>query len=125
MSPRTKIAILTAVLAVSVAIVSTPQRAAAGSTAAPPVYPGAVATARPEGVGLKAPPPQAKTYVTSDDFTKVRAWYQAHLEGAQEVQQPGMEKTEDAFLVGSANAGTVVMVQSYEGKTWIVIGPPL
>ncbi len=98
---------------------------AADSAAAPPVYPGAVAAARPEGVGFKAPPPQAKTYVTSDDFEKVRAWYKAQLSGAQEVQQPGMEASEDAFLVGRAESGTVVMVQAYQGKTWIIIGPPL
>ncbi len=41
-----------------------------------------------------------------------------------EAQQPGMEKTEDAFLVGSASSGLVVMVQSFKGKTYIVIGPP-
>lgn len=91
-----------------------------------PVYPGAVAAARPAGLGLgKAPPPQAKTYATSDDFAKVKAWYKTHLDGAQEMPQPGMEKTEDAFLVGNGASGMVVMVQSYMGKTWIVIGPPL
>ncbi|HEY6325501.1 MAG TPA: hypothetical protein VIW73_03155 [Candidatus Cybelea sp.] len=86
----------------------------------------AAAAARPAGVGLKKPPPpQAKTYVTSDGFATVRAWYRAHLKGATELQQPGMEKTEDAFLVGGGASGTVVMIQSYQGKTWIVIGPPM
>lgn len=91
----------------------------------PPVYPGAVAGTRPAGVGFMTPPPQAKAYVTSDDFATVRAWYRARLDGASEVQQPGMEKTEDAFLIGSGASATVVLVQSYEGRTWIVIGPPI
>ncbi|HMF29365.1 MAG TPA: hypothetical protein VKE42_11370 [Candidatus Cybelea sp.] len=114
-------AIVTAVLATLAAVAFNPIAAAAS---APPVYPGAVATTRPAGVGMKAPPASAKTYVTADSFTKVRAWYQAQLKGAQEVQQPGMEKTEDAFLVGNAASGMVVLVQSYKGKTYIVIGPP-
>ena len=93
---------------------------------APPVYPGAVASARPSGVGFKAPPPQAKTYVTPDSFGKVKSWYQAHLKGAQEMQEPGMGKSEDAFLVGSSAAsGMIVLVQTYQGKTWIVIGPAM
>ena len=99
--------------------------AAADTTSALPVYPGAVPGDRPTGVGFKAPPPQSKTYVTSDDFAKVKAWYKAQLNGAQELAQPGMEKTEDAFLIGHGASGTVVMIQSYEGKTWIVIGPPM
>jgi hypothetical protein len=107
-------AILSAVLSTLLAV-----------TGGAPVYPGAIAAVRPAGVGLeKPPPPQAKTYVTPDDFTTVRAWYRAHLEGATELQQPGMEKTEDAFLVGDATSGTVVMIESYQGKTWIIIGPP-
>ncbi len=95
------------------------------ASAAPPVYPGAVAAARPSGVAFKAPPSQAKTYVTEDSFAKVKSWYRAHLKGAQELQQPGMQKTEDAFLVGTAGTGMVVMLESYKGKTWIVIGPPM
>jgi len=89
-----------------------------------PVYPGAVPGTRPEGVGLKIPPPEVKAYVTSADFATVKAWYQAQLKGATELQQPGMEKTEDAFLVGTAENGVVVMMQSFKGKTWILIGPP-
>ena len=116
-------AILTALLATFFLTAAMPLAATAAGTA-PPIYPGAVASARPAGVGLKAPPASAKTYVTSDDFEKVKAWYKAHLKGAQEMAQPGMEKTEDAFLVGQASSGMVVMVQSYKGKTWIVIGPP-
>jgi hypothetical protein len=89
-----------------------------------PVYPGAVPGTRPQGVGLKTPPPQVKAYSTPADFATVKAWYQAHLRDASELQQPGMEKTEDAFLVGSTGSGVVVMIQSYQGKTWILIGPP-
>lgn len=92
-----------------------------------PVYPGAVASARPAGLGLKthAPPASAKTYRTSDSFAKVKAWYQAHLKGAQEMQQSGMENYEDAFLIGNAPSGMVVMVEAYQGSTWIIIGPPV
>ena len=100
-------------------------RASADTANGPLVYPGAVVGERPSGVGLKAPPPQTKAYVTADDFAKVQSWYRAHLSGAQEVAQPGMERTEDAFLVGSGSSATVVMVQAYDGKTWILIGPPL
>ena len=96
-----------------------------GASGAPPVYPGAVPGVRPEGVGMKAPPPQVKAYSTADDFATVKAWYQAHLTGASEMAQPGMEKTEDAFLVGRGPSATVVMVQSLKGKTWILIGPPM
>jgi hypothetical protein len=113
-------------LAAFFAIAAGPLPATAGGTAtAPPIYPGAVAAARPAGVGMKTPPASAKTYVTSDDFAKVKAWYRAHLKGAPEVAQPGMEKTEDAFLVGHGASAMAVMVQSYKGKTWIVIGPPM
>jgi hypothetical protein len=101
---------------------------AAGNAATndtPPIYPGAVAGVRPEGVGMKAPPPQVKAYSTADDFATVKAWYQSHLKGASEMQQPGIEKTEDAFLVGHGASGAVVLIQSYKGKTWILIGPPM
>ena len=111
-------AILASMLAVASAL-------PASAATTPPVYPGAVAITRPAGVGLKAPPASSKTYVTPDSFATVKAWYKAHLPGAMEAQQPGMEKTEDAFLVGSASSGMVVMVQSYQGKTYIVIGPPV
>ncbi len=98
--------------------------AVAVATAPPPIYPEAVPGVRPASVGFKTPPPDAKTYVTPDDFATVKAWYAAHLPGAQELQQPGMEKTEDAFLVGDGRNGFIVLIQSSEGKTWIVIGPP-
>ena len=114
----------TSVVASFVVIAAFSSQAMASTAAAVPVYPGAVASARPAGVGLGAPPPSAKTYVTSDNFAKVKAWYRAHLKGAQELAQPGMEKTEDAFLVGRAKSGLVIMVQSYQGKTWIIVGPP-
>ena len=98
---------------------------AAGAAETPPVYPGAVPGARPAGVGLKEPPSQVKAYSTSDDFATVRAWYRAQLKGTPEMAQPGMEKTEDAFLVGHGASGAVVMIQSFQGKTWILIGPPM
>jgi hypothetical protein len=112
-----------ALLALLLGVAAQPLTARA--TAAPPVYPGAVASARPAGVGLRTPPPTAKTYVTPDALAKVKAWYRAHLHGAAEMQQAGMEKTEDAFLIGTVGSGMVVMIQSYKGKTWIVIGPPV
>ena len=94
------------------------------AAAASLVYPGAVPGTRPAGVGMHAPPPSVKAYVTPDSFAKVRAWYRSNLRQASEVAQPGMEQTEDAFLVGRGAAGTAVMVQRYHGKTWILIGPP-
>jgi len=124
MSTSIRSAILTAAFMAFLAAGVEPLLATAGSTA-PPVYPGATAATRPTGVAFKAPPSQAKTYVTSDSFAKVKSWYQAHLKGAQEMQQPGMQKTEDTFLVGTAGSGMVVMVESYNGKTWIAIGPPM
>jgi hypothetical protein len=117
-------AILTAAFTAMIASGIEPLLASAGATG-PPIYPGAVPATRPSGVAFKAPPSQAKTYVTEDSFAKVKSWYQAHLKGAPELQQPGMQKTEDAFLVGKADSGMVVMVESYKGKTWIVIGPPM
>jgi hypothetical protein len=98
---------------------------ASGESGTPPIYPGAVPGARPQGVGLKAPPARVKAYSTADDFATVKAWYQAHLKGASEMAQPGMEKTEDAFLVGQGPSGVVVMIQNFKGKTWILIGPPM
>jgi len=109
---------MTALLALLFAMTAT-----AGSTA-PPVYPGALATIRPAAVALKAPPASSKTYVTRDSFAKVKTWYKGHLRGAQEISQPGMEKTEDAFLIGSGASAMVALVQRYKGKTYIVIGPP-
>jgi hypothetical protein len=106
--------------------VASPAPAGSGGTSAtPPIYPGAVPGVRPEGVGFKAPPPQVKVYSTADDFATVKAWYRAHLKGAPEMAQPGMEKTEDAFLVGRGASGVAVMIQSFKGKTWILIGPPM
>jgi len=98
---------------------------AGGASGTPPIYPGAVPGTRPEGVGIKAPPKQVKAYSTADGFATVKAWYKAHLKGAPEMAQPGMEKSEDAFLVGRGPSGAVVMIQSFKGKTWILIGPPM
>jgi hypothetical protein len=121
MFPSAKRSIFAAVLPALLAIGLTSLPAPADQ---PPVYPGAVAATRPAGVGMKAPPPSAKTYATTDSFARVKAWYKSHLKGAIEAQQPGMEQTEDAFLFGSPQSGMAVLVQSYQGKTWIVIGPP-
>jgi len=88
------------------------------------MYPGAEAGANPGGLGMKSLPPSARVYSTSDDFAKVKTWYQAQLKGAPEMAQPGKEKTMDAFLVGHGPGGLVLMIQSLNGKTWIVIAPP-
>ena len=124
-TPNTMRATLTTLLLAVLVAAASPAPADQGAPGAPPIYPGAVPGARPEGVGLKAPPPQVKAYSTPDDFATVKAWYRAHLKGAPELAQPGMEKTEDAFLVGSGASGLVVMIQSFHGKTWILIGPPM
>jgi hypothetical protein len=98
---------------------------AAVSIFAPPVYPGAALGTRPAGLADNAKvPPQAKSYSTSDSFAKVKAWYKAHLKGAIELPEPGHETTQDAFLVGQPQHGMVVLIKSFKGKTWIVIGPP-
>lgn len=94
------------------------------TTVAPPVYPNAVPGKRPAGVGFHVPPASVKAYSTTDDFAKVKTWYRVHLQGASEMPQGGMEKTEDAFLVGHGKSAMVVMIQRYRGKTWILIGPP-
>ena len=126
MSRSAKGAFLTAVVATffSLCVNSLSVRAETPATPIIPVYPGAVAAAPPAGVAFKALPPQAKTYVTSDDFATVKAWYKAHLKGAQELPKPGMEETEDAFLVGPETFGMVVFIRNFEGRTWIIIGPP-
>lgn len=111
--------------ALSLSILTSLTATACLASTTAPVYPGAVPGTRPQGVGLKTPPPQVKAYVTPAAFATVKAWYQVHLKDASELQQPGMEKTEDAFLVGSAGNGVVIMMQSFKGKTWILIGPPV
>ncbi len=98
--------------------------AASAASTAPPVYPDAVPGNLPKGVALKTPPPQVKAFVTSASFATVKAWYQAHLADKTEMQQPGMEKTEDAFLIGEGAHALVVMIRSFQGRTWILIGPP-
>lgn len=97
----------------------------AAASPAPPIYPGATLGALPSGVALKQPPKQAKAYYTSDSFATVKAWYRAHLNSAPEMQQPGMQQSEDAFLVGQGATAEVIMIRSVKGKTWIVIGPPM
>jgi cytoskeletal protein RodZ len=94
----------------------------AGTTAAPPVYPGATAGTRPKGVADGAPP-QVKAYVTADGMVTVRTWYKAHLKGASELGAPDNDKNKDVFLVGQGPSGQVVMLQNVGGKTWVVIGP--
>ena len=116
--------IIAALLPAVLALASGSAIAGAAGNFTIPVYPGAVARSRPAGVGFKTPPAGAKTYATSESFATVKAWYEAQLHGYSEVHQPDMEKTEAAFLVGNAYSGNVVLVESYNGKTWIVIGPP-
>jgi hypothetical protein len=92
----------------------------ASAAGALPVYPGATAGTRPKGVADGAPP-QAKAYSTSDDEPKVAAWYKAHLKGAGDLGGNGAVK--DVYLVGSAASGTIIMLVTSGGKTWIVMGP--
>jgi hypothetical protein len=95
----------------------------AGTTSAPPVYPGAAAGTRPKGVADGAPS-TVKSYLTPDGMATVRTWYKDHLKGASEIGAPDNDKTKDVFLVGQGPSGQVVMLQSVGGKTWIIIGPP-
>ncbi len=110
--------LLTVILAVSAPV-------SAAALRAPPIYPGAVLGVRPEGVGIAVPPHKVKAYSTAANFATVKAWYKARLKGAPEMAQPGMENSEDAFLVGPERSGAVVMIQSFKGRTWILIGPAM
>lgn len=88
---------------------------------APPVYPGAMLSKKPELVAASSSP-HAKAYVSPDDLAKVIAWYKAQLPNADEMSDPN-DKTTDVFMMPDHKSGMVVVVQAYEGKTWIVIGP--
>jgi len=96
--------------------------APAGADAPAPIYPGALLTPRPKGIADGAPL-EAKAYVTADGFTKVTAWYRANLKGAPELGAPDNAKNKDVFLLGHGASGSVVMIQSVGGKTWIITGP--
>jgi hypothetical protein len=122
---RATITLLAVLASLSLSTTSPALAGSSGAAASVPIYPGAVAAPLPSGVALKAPPAKVKSYSTSDAFATVKAWYHAHLKGAPEMQQPGMEKTEDTFLVGQGASATAVMIRSVKGKTWILIGPPM
>jgi len=115
---KTMPAVLTNLSTVLLAVV------VAGTSPAPPVYPGATLSAAPAGLGEKPLPKSAKVYVTPDDFSKVRSWYREKLQGVPELAQPGKEDSMDAFLLGQGPSATVLMIERLDGKTWLVIGPP-
>jgi hypothetical protein len=92
-----------------------PAADAAGSV---PLYPGAVVDSLPAKAG--PPPPGGKSYSTADAPAKVQAWYTANVKNAV---LKGSTPTGAMFLIGDAKTGTVVMVQSDSGKTWILTGP--
>jgi hypothetical protein len=94
---------------------------AASDAAAPPVYPGATLSKKPELVAASSSP-HAKAYVSSDGLAKVIAWYKSALPNANEMSDPN-DKTTDVFMIPGGKTGMVVVVQTYGGKTWIVIGP--
>ena len=85
-----------------------------------PVYPGAKLSAKPEMVAASSSP-HAKAYVSPDGLAKVIAWYKSALPDAHEMSDPN-DKTTDVFMI-PGKAGMVVVVEAYEGRTWIVIGP--
>jgi hypothetical protein len=89
--------------------------------AAPPVYPGATLSKKPEFVAASSSP-HAKAYVSPDSLAKVIAWYKSALPNADEMSDPN-DKTTDVFMIHGGKSGMVVVVQAYGGKTWIVIGP--
>jgi hypothetical protein len=92
-----------------------PAAAAAGDV---PLYPGAVADTLPAAAG--SPPPGGKSYSTADTPAKVQAWYTANVKNAV---LKGSTPTGSMFLIGDMKTGTVIMVQSDSGKTWILTGP--
>lgn len=112
-----------ATAAPTVAVASAAPADAGSAAGAPPVYPGATAAARPKDV-INGAPPDAKAYVTSDSFAKVRAWYKANLKGAPELGAPDHKKGMDVFLFGDGKTGMIIMLQDAGAKTWVVIGPP-
>lgn len=89
--------------------------AAAGDV---PLYPGAVADTLPAAAG--SPPPGGKSYSTADAPAKVQAWYTTNVKNAV---LKGSTPTGSMFLIGDMKTGTVIMVQSDSGKTWILTGP--
>jgi hypothetical protein len=95
--------------------------AAAEDGAGPPVYPGATLGKKPEMVAASSSP-HAKAYVTRDGLAKVIAWYKSALPNADEMNDPN-DKTTDVFMVPGGKTGMVVVIEAYEGKTWMVIGP--
>jgi hypothetical protein len=110
-------------LLLTMLLVAVPAAASAGG--GPPVYPGATPAVAPAELGLKPLPKSAKVYATADGFTKVRAWYRIQLKGSPELAQPGKEDSMDTFLLGSGPSAMALMVRSLQGKTWIVIAPPI
>jgi hypothetical protein len=86
-----------------------------------PVYPGATLSKKPDMVAASSSP-QAKAYVSPDDFAKIVAWYKSALPDASEVSDPN-DKTTDVFMMPGGKSGVVVVIQAYGGETWIVIGP--
>jgi hypothetical protein len=92
--------------------------APAAASADVPMYPGAVADTLPAAAGT--PPPGGKSFSTADTPAKVQAWYTANVKNAV---LKGSTPTGAMFLIGDAKTGTVILVQSDSGKTWILTGP--
>jgi hypothetical protein len=92
--------------------------APAAAAADVPLYPGAVADTLPAAAGT--PPPGGKAFSTSDTPAKVQAWYTANVKSAV---LKGSTPTGAMFLIGDPKTGTVILVQSDSGKTWILTGP--
>lgn len=92
--------------------------AAPAAAADAPLYPGAVADTLPAAAG--SPPPGGKSYSTSDAPAKVEDWYKANVKNAA---LKGSTPTGAMFLIGDMKTGTVILIQSDSGKTWILTGP--
>jgi hypothetical protein len=92
--------------------------AAAPAAGQPPLYPGAAPDTLPAKGGT--PPPGGKSYSTKDSVEKVKAWYVANVKDAKLT---GSSPQGAMFLQGDPKTGTVIMVMSDSGKTWILTGP--
>jgi beta-lactam-binding protein with PASTA domain len=66
---------------------------------------------------MGSPPPDAKTFVTSDDLKKVQDWYTTNVKGSKVVMSD--PKMGTMLLVGDPKTGTAVLLASSGGKTYI------
>jgi hypothetical protein len=107
---------LVAVVTLAPCSAATSHRVASTSTAAVPLYPGAVPAERSS---YGTPPPGGKLYVSSDDPVTVAKWY---LKKGAEASAPATAKGA-LLLFGDPNTGNYITLIGEGGKTYIQILP--